>query len=163
MADSAAHKRALEILADPRSTEKEWMTAVTALGGKLPATSRRKNFRKKLLRFGKRASGLSLLYVVLISTYGLVAFGTPLSLSILPIALVWGILEASFGAFTLLALWVLFNNLGSILSFSPYFQLTWMVILLNVMVYSKFNWRPYVMVPVRKLVDSQAKKTKLIG
>lgn len=160
MADAASRKRALEILADPRSKESEWMGALSILDGKVPAT-RKKDYRK-WTRFLKRVSGMALVYTLFFSIYGLVVYGSGFYWSMIPAAIIWATLEASFGAFSLLAAFVMLSNLGSILSLSPLYQSTWMVILINLFIYSKFNWRPYVFVPVRKLVELN-RKPKLLN
>ncbi len=161
MADSVTRKRALEILADPRSKENEWLGALAILDGKIPPRSR-KYLLKKIERFFKRSTGLAVLYTGIFSLYGLIVFGQPFYWSIIPAALIWATLEASFGAFTLLALIVMLTHLGSIVTLNPYYQTTWMVILLNIFVYAKWNWRPYVFVPVRKII-AQQRKPKLLN
>ena len=162
MTDSPTRKRALEILADPHAKEDKWMGALAILGGKVPSI-RRQRFGKKVLRYCKRVGGLTVAYTTLFTIYGMIFLGQPFSLAMLPMVLLWAALEAGFGAFSLLALWVMFTHLGSIVTLSPYYQTTWMVVLLNLMIYAKFNWRPYVFVPVHKMINSAPQMKRLRG
>lgn len=155
MVDAATQKRALEILANPLAKETEWMGALSILDGKVPVKSRK--CYKKWSRFAKRVSALALVYTVFFSVYGLVVYGQGFYWSMIPAAIIWATLETTFGAFSLLAAWVMFSNLASILTLNPYYQSTWMVILINMFAYSRYNWRPYVFVPIRRLVQEQAK------
>lgn len=159
MADSHSRKRALEILADPKAKEHEWMGALAILDYKIP--ERPSKSLNKLGRFLKRVSGLSLVYMLFFSVYGLIFYGSGFYWSMVPIALVWATLEASFGAFTLLAALVMLGNLGSILSLSPHYQSTWMIIAINLFIYARFNWRPYILVPVARLGQICTKSNKL--
>lgn len=159
MVDAQTQKRALEILANPQAKESEWMGALSILDGKVPLKSKKSYL--KWSRFAKRVSCLALVYTVFFSAYGMLAYGQGFYWSMIPAAIIWATLEATFGAFTLLAAWVMFSNLGSIVTLSPYYQSTWMIILINLFAYNHYNWRPYVFVPIRKLVNGN-RELKLI-
>lgn len=151
MADSPTRKRALEILADPRSKENEWLGALAILDGKVPAD--RRKLRRKFNRFLKRAGGLSIIYMLLFSVYGTLVYGQGFYWTLIPAGLIWGTLEASVGLFTMLAAYVFLSNLPSILTLDPAYQTTWMVVLANLYVYRKWKWQPYVLVPVKKVLS----------
>lgn len=153
MVDSGSRKRALEILANPLSKESEWLGALAILDGKVPVD--RSKSTRKYKRFLKRVAGLSVAYTALFSIYGMIFYGSGFYWTLIPAAILWAVLEASAGLFTALAVYVMLSNLGSILTLSPYYQTTWMVILINVFSYARFSWRPYVFVPIRRLIGGQ--------
>lgn len=160
MADHASRKRALEILADPRAKESEWMGALSILDGKIPNAIKKRD--RKTARFIRRVALMSLTYVAFFTTYGMLFYGYGFTWSMIPAAVIWATLEALFGGFSILAFIVMLSNFGSIIALSPYYQTTWMIILINVFFYTKGNWRPYIFVPISKLAEL-SRKPKLLN
>ncbi len=159
MADPASRKKALEILANPHAAEEAWLGALSILDGKVPA--KRSSAEKKLARFLKRMSGLTLLYAILIFGWSMVTFGHSIySLPyILATATAFAMLEASTGLFSLLAMGLV---LSSLLSGNAPYPTMCLVLLINFCAYATWNWRPYIMVPIRKAVETRG-NGKLLG
>lgn len=152
MAESNTRKRALEILADPNAKEHEWMGALSILEGRVPSIN--KPYRRKFARFLKRVAGLSIVYAVFFSVYGLIFYGSGFYWGVLSLAFFWALLETLSGFFTAFALVVMLTSLGPVIS--PGFHATWMVIAINLFSYARFNWRPYIFAPLFKALSMRS-------
>jgi hypothetical protein len=153
MGNNISRKRALEILADPHAKESEWLGALSILDGKLPALDR----NKKTARFVRRVASLTLMYTALFYSTSLIdqmffqQFSSYTLWYIAPIAFLWALVETCTGLFTLYAAITLAAFYWtSLMSFNPVVHTIWMIILLNISLYFKWRWAPYVFVPIGK-------------
>ncbi len=157
MSKEHATKKALEILADPAAKEHDWMLALRALGGKAPALSKR-NYADLTVRFAQRVAGLTVLYSALFASAAALdaLFFSHYALygitEIAAIAFLWAILETCAGLCTLYALSICLFSFSRLITLDPVIHTVWMIILINMFVYARGRWRPYVTVPIRALI-----------
>ncbi len=139
-------RRALEVLKDPQAKEPEWMAALQVLGSNVPARKAYK-LRRSFERYCYRFAGLSVVYFVLFS--GLVLlnpyYASTGLITAATFAVFWAFAEINMGLFTLAAVVEFSTHLHKLASLDPSYHLSWIVIALNVFIYTRGKWMPYLL------------------
>ncbi len=151
MVDKTTREQALEILANPNSKEKEWAGALAILGGKVTRPNRRFGF--KLKRFCTRVIGVLLIQNAVFYVFSLLT-GLPWSFQVFQNLIMWSFFEVAFGGFTALAGLTFATHIPDLFTMSPLYHLTWIVVLVNLLIYRAYNFMPYALVPLKHIKTS---------
>lgn len=120
------------------------MAALQVLGSKVPARQAYK-FRRRAVRYLYRVSGLTVVYSVLFSGLLLLNpyYASTGIVTAVSYAFFWAFAEVNAGLFTLAAIVEFTTHLHKLGTLDPSYHLSWFVILINTLIYTRGRWLPY--------------------